>query len=61
MLKSYLHSIADFYIVESFEKVQDPRETDHKLLWMGVDEAIEKLCLDHQVWAVKEFKKKLIR
>lgn len=60
-LRCYLRNIADFYIVESYEKSQEPVEKDHELLWMNVDEAIEKLWLDHQVWAVKELKKKLIR
>lgn len=60
-LKRYLHSIADFYIVESFEKVKEPIEKDHEILWMSVDEAIENLWLDHQIWAVKEFNRKIIR
>lgn len=52
----YLHSIGNFYVVDSFTKIKEPIEEDHELLWLSVDECLAKLCLKHQAWAVEKVK-----
>lgn len=53
-LKYYMHSIGYFYLVNLIGKTSEPIEEDHELVWLEVEEAYEKLFLEHQVWAVKQ-------
>lgn len=41
-----------FYRAVLGEKITEPIETDHALIWHNIDEAVKVLFLDHQKWAV---------
>ena len=51
-LKFYMHGIGYFYRADLGEKLSEPIETDHILVWHDVDEAVQLLFLEHQKWAV---------
>ncbi|RUR39760.1 NUDIX domain-containing protein [Clostridium perfringens] len=53
-LKLYMHSIGNFYLAKLVGKVSEPIEEDHELVWLEIEEAYEKLLLEHQVWAIKQ-------
>lgn len=53
-LKGYYHMVGFYYIVELMDKIADPIEEDHELLWMNPKETSESLYLEHQAWAIKE-------
>lgn len=53
-LKVYMHSIGNFYLAKLVGKVSEPIEEDHELVWLEIEEAYEKLLLEHQVWAIKQ-------
>ncbi|AOR23640.1 NUDIX hydrolase [Clostridium taeniosporum] len=50
----YIHSIGNFYLADSLKKVSEPTERDHQLVWLNVEEAHNKMFLDHQAWAIKQ-------
>ena len=59
----YLHAKSDgacfrkvghFFLASLTEKVSEPTETDHELLWCSAGEGIRKLAHDFQKWAVRE-------
>ena len=49
-----MHSIGNFYLAKLVGKVSEPIEEDHELVWLEIEEAYEKLLLEHQVWAIKQ-------
>lgn len=50
----YLHSISYFYLATQLEKVAVPIELDHELVWLPIQECLEKLFLKHQAYAVEK-------
>lgn len=50
----YIHSIGNFYLADSLKKVSEPTEKDHKLVWLTIEEACNKMFLIHQGWAIKQ-------
>lgn len=50
----YLHSISYFYLVTKLEKMTEPIELDHELVWIPIEECSEKLFLKHQAYAVEK-------
>jgi 8-oxo-dGTP diphosphatase len=50
----HYHSIGYFYFTEIVEILDQPSEEDHELVWMNVEEAVSKLTLESQAWAVSE-------
>jgi 8-oxo-dGTP diphosphatase len=45
--------IGNFYFVDLKDKIADKIEEDHELLWLKYDEALSKLYLENQKWAVE--------
>ncbi|MDE5978035.1 MAG: NUDIX domain-containing protein [Turicibacter sp.] len=52
--QAYLHSIGHFYLASYIEKVSQPIEKDHKLVWMKLEDCFSQLHLDHQAWAIEK-------
>ena len=50
----HYHSIGQFYITEFIKQLDQPSEEDHVLVWMDAEEAVSKLQLASQAWAVSE-------
>ncbi|MDF2536131.1 MAG: mismatch repair protein MutT [Bacillales bacterium] len=50
----HYHSIGYFYMTEIVRILDQPSEEDHELVWMDVEEAVGKLTLESQAWAVSE-------
>lgn len=50
--KRHMHSISYFYFGEILDKVAEPTETNHELVWLNADDCYDKLFLAHQKWAV---------
>ncbi len=51
----YFHPIQIYYAGKLLEQVQDPVETDHKLVWISVDELEGNMFLEMQNWALEQF------
>lgn len=51
----YFHPIQYYYAGEFPEKVSEPSETDHKLVWIDAELAKEKMKVEQQRWAVKKY------
>lgn len=51
-LKCYLYNVGYFYVINSIEKVTCSSEHEHDSIYLTKKEAIDKLFLDHQKWAV---------
>ena len=49
----YFHPIQTYYVGELLEKVQVPKENDHKLVWLGFCDLKGKMYLDMQNWALE--------
>ena len=49
----YFHPIQTYYIGELLEKVQDPIESDHKLIWLRFCDLKGKMYLEMQSWALE--------
>lgn len=47
-LKYYMHGIGYFYYAEIMGNSNNQTEDDHELIWLSIDECIEKLFLEHQ-------------
>lgn len=48
----YFHPVQYYYIGELLDKVKEPVELDHELIWIPLDEVKEVLYLHTQRWAV---------
>lgn len=46
--------IGNFYFVDLKEKIAEKIEKDHELLWLSQNDAIRKLFLENQKWAVEK-------
>lgn len=57
--REFFHPIQTYYTGQLLEKVQEPIETDHRLLWMPPEEAAEKLYSEQQRWAADCFRQSL--
>lgn len=53
--KGYLEIIASVYIAEFDEKVAEPIEKDHTVLWIEPEEYVDKMCREWQNYIMKEF------
>ena len=53
--KGYLEVIANVYIAEFDEKVAEPIEKDHTVLWVTPEEYVGKMCREWQNYIIKEF------
>ncbi len=48
----YLHPVGHFYLAELKEKVKEPFERDHELVWIAMDGIDDAGFQEHQRWAV---------
>lgn len=51
----YLEVIANVYIAEFDEKVTEPIEKDHVVLWVNAKDYVGKMCREWQEYILKEF------
>ncbi|MDF2558022.1 MAG: mismatch repair protein MutT [Bacillales bacterium] len=50
----FYHNIGQFYFTSIIKQLDQSSEEDHILVWMDVEDAISKLQLESQSWAVSE-------
>ena len=50
----YFHPIQSYYIGELKEKVSEPTETDHVLMWVKYDDIKGKMFAEMQSWALEQ-------
>ena len=53
----YFHPIQSYYRGELMEKVQEPTESDHKFMWVDLDEIRGKMFTKMQDWAIEQYLK----
>jgi 8-oxo-dGTP diphosphatase len=53
-LNTYIKGIGYFYISSLVEKICEPKEEEHHLIWMKIKEASESMLLAHQAWAIEQ-------
>ena len=56
--KTYYSMYGSYYLVSESGQAKQT-ETDHKTIYMTIDDAIKHLKLVHQVWALKKIKQSL--
>ncbi len=56
--RGYLEVIANVYIAELDEKVKEPIEEDHKLIWVNAKDYIKKMYRNWQQYILEEFNNK---
>ncbi len=54
----YFHPIQTYYAGELLEKVQEPMEEDHRLVWVRFEDLRGKMYMEMQNWAIEEGWKK---
>lgn len=54
--QEYSHVIGYFYTAKQYEKISEPTEPNHQLLWLSVKEACQVLFHEHHKWAVELIK-----
>jgi 8-oxo-dGTP diphosphatase len=52
--RAYFKKIGHFFKVSLAEKVSEPVEMDHELVWCSPDESLKKLAQEFQAWAVRQ-------
>lgn len=50
----FFHPIQSYYIGELFEKIKEPTEKDHRLIWIEFENLKGKMYLEMQDWALEE-------
>lgn len=50
----YFHPIQRYYLGEIIEKIQEPIELDHKLMWVNYKDLIGNMFSDMQSWAIQQ-------
>ena len=50
----YFHPIQTYYTGRILEKIQEPTEEDHELVWMEYKELAGKMRWEMQGWAIKQ-------
>ncbi len=50
----YYHPMQSYYLGNFVEKVKEPVEKDHFMMWLPVEEAITGMVIEMQAWAIKE-------
>jgi 8-oxo-dGTP diphosphatase len=52
--RAYFKKIGHFFKVSLAEKVSEPIETDHELVWCSPEESLQMLAQEFQVWAIRQ-------
>lgn len=55
----YFHPIQSYYVGELNEKISEPTETDHILMWFKYEEIKGKMFAEMQSWALEQYVEKL--
>lgn len=55
----YFHPIQSYYVGELKERVSEPTETDHILMWFKYEEIKGKMFAEMQNWALEQCAEKL--
>lgn len=55
----YFHPIQSYYIGELKERVSEPTETDHILMWVKYDDIKGKMFAEMQNWALEQCAERL--
>lgn len=50
----HLHATGYFYLATKLDKITEPIEHDHELVWLSIEECLSELHLDHQAWAIEQ-------
>ena len=50
----YFKKVGHFFSATLTEKVGEPIETDHELVWCSPDDAVTKLAQEFQAWAIRQ-------
>lgn len=53
-IMGHFHPIQTYYVGELLEKVQEPTEEEHTLVWMEYEQLRGKMYLEMQNWALNE-------
>jgi 8-oxo-dGTP diphosphatase len=51
---AYFKKVGHFFKATLAEKVSEPTEMDHELVWCSLDESLKKLAQEFQAWAVRQ-------
>jgi len=51
---NYFRKVGHFFRATLIEKVCDPTETNHELVWCSPQESLTKLAQEFQAWAVRQ-------
>lgn len=52
--RGYFKKMGHFFKVSLAEKVSEPIETDHELVWCSPEESLQMLAQEFQAWAVRQ-------
>ena len=52
--REYFRKVGHFFVATLAEKVSEPIEMDHELVWCSPAESLKKLAQEFQVWAVRQ-------
>ena len=55
----YFNPIQTYYVGKINNQTQPPKETDHKLLWLNIEEIKDNMYVEMQGWAIKQMLKGL--
>ena len=50
----YYHPMQSYYLGSFMEKVKEPVEKDHFMMWLPIEEAIAGMVIEMQAWAIRE-------
>lgn len=50
----YFHPMQRYYVGEMLEKIQEPTEADHRLVWVEFEKLKGKMYLEMQNWAIEK-------
>ena len=51
---AYFRKVGHFFLASLTERISEPTETDHELVWYSVEESLRQLAHDFQKWAVRQ-------
>ena len=52
--RAYFKKVGHFFKVKLTEKVSEPIEMDHELVWCSFEESLHMLAQEFQAWAVRQ-------
>ena len=52
--REYFRKVGHFFRATLEERVSEPIEADHELVWFSADESLNRLAQEFQAWAVRQ-------